>query len=246
MGRVAGKVALITGAARGQGAAHARRLAEEGASVIISDIRDQEGRALAEELGPSAFYLSHDVGSEESWRKAMETIRDRHGRLDVLVNNAGIAIMAGIEATDTALFERTVRINQLGPFLGVKYGSALMKVGGGGSIINISSVSGVKSDPNFIAYTTTKWAVRGLTRAAARDLAPAKVRVNTIFPGVIDTPMLTDAVPDLDVAGFAAATTPLGRAGQPDEVAEAVVFLASDESSFVTGAELAVDGGLSA
>lgn len=246
MGRVNGKVALITGAARGQGAAHARSLAAEGASVVIADIRDEEGRALAASLGSSASYLRHDVGSDESWRAALEMVRARYGRLDVLVNNAGIAIMAGLEETDAALFERTVRVNQLGAFLGVKYAAALMKAGGGGSIINVSSITALKSDPHFLAYTTTKWAMRGLSRAAAIELAPAKIRVNTIFPGIIDTQMLTDAVPGLDVAQFAAANTPLGRIGKPEEVAAAIVFLASDESSFITGAELAVDGGVCA
>lgn len=246
MGRVDGKVALITGAARGQGAAHARSLAAEGASVVIADIRDEEGRALAASLGSSASYLRHDVGSDESWRAALEMVRARYGRLDVLVNNAGIAIMAGLEETDAALFERTVRVNQLGAFLGVKYAAALMKAGGGGSIINVSSITALKSDPHFLAYTTTKWAMRGLSRAAAIELAPAKIRVNTIFPGIIDTQMLTDAVPGLDVAQFAAANTPLGRIGKPEEVAAAIVFLASDESSFITGAELAVDGGVCA
>lgn len=246
MGRVDGKVALITGAARGQGAAHARSLAAEGASVVIADIRDEEGRALAASLGSSASYLRHDVGSDESWRTALEMVRARYGRLDVLVNNAGIAIMAGLEETDAALFERTVRVNQLGAFLGVKYAAALMKAGGGGSIINVSSITALKSDPHFLAYTTTKWAMRGLSRAAAIELAPAKIRVNTIFPGIIDTQMLTDAVPGLDVAQFAAANTPLGRIGKPEEVAAAIVFLASDESSFITGAELAVDGGVCA
>ncbi|QUD90413.1 glucose 1-dehydrogenase [Phenylobacterium montanum] len=244
MGRVAGKVALITGGARGQGAAHARRLSEEGAKVVISDIRDQEGHALAAAL--DAEYLTHDVGSDSSWRETMETVRARYGRLDVLVNNAGIAIMAGLAETDAALFERTVRVNQLGVFLGIKYGAELMKATRGGSIINISSITALKSEPRYIAYTSTKWAVRGLTRAAALELAPLGIRVNTIFPGIIDTPMLTDSVPGLDVAQFGAANTPLGRVGVPDDVASAIVFLASDESSFITGAELAVDGGVCA
>jgi len=245
-GRVADKVVLITGGARGQGAAHARLLAAEGARVIVSDIKDKEGRALAAELGDHAWYLSLDVGSEASWQAAMTAIRERHGRLDVLVNNAGIAVMAGIADTDAALFERTVRINQLGVFLGVKYAAELMKAGGGGSIINISSLTGLKANPQFIAYTSTKWAVRGLSKAAALGLAPDHIRVNTIFPGIIDTPMLTEAVPGLDVADFGATQTPLGRVGMPGDVSSAVLFLASDESSFVTGAEISVDGGVTA
>jgi len=246
MGRVTGKVVLVTGAARGQGAAHARLLAQEGARVIVSDIRDEDGRALAEEIGEGASYLSHDVGSETSWRAVTAEIHERHGRLDVLVNNAGIAVMAGLAETDTSLFERTVRINQMGAFFGIKFGAELMKSGGGGSIINISSIVGLRANPQFIAYTATKWAVRGLSRAAALELASAQIRVNVVFPGIIDTPMLTEAVPGLDVALFGAANTPLGRVGKPHDVASAILFLASDESSFITGAEIAVDGGVTA
>ena len=176
----------------------------------------------------------------------MTAIQARHGRLDVLVNNAGIAVMAGLADTDTALFERTVRINQLGTFLGVKYGAALMKAGSGGSIINISSLTGLKANAQFIAYTGTKWAVRGLSKAAALDLAPVNIRVNTVFPGIIDTPMLIEAVPGLDVAQFGATQTPLGRVGKPSDVSSAILFLASDESSFITGAEISVDGGVTA
>jgi len=246
MGRVEGQIALVTGAARGQGAAHARLLAAEGAKVVVSDIRDEEGRALAAELGGDSSYLSHDVASEASWQAVMAAIRERYGRLDTLINNAGIAVMAGIADTDTALFERTVRINQLGVFLGIKYGAELMKSSGGGSIVNVSSIAGLRAAPAFIAYTGAKWAVRGLSKAAALELAPAKIRVNTVFPGIIDTPMLTEAVPGIDVAEFGATNTPLGRVGKPDDVAAAILFLASDESRFITGAEIAVDGGVTA
>ncbi len=246
MGRVAGKIVLITGGARGQGAAHARLLAAEGARVIVSDVKEAEGRALAAEIGAAAWYLSLDVGSEASWQAAIDAIRDRHGRLDGLVNNAGVAVMAGIGETDAALFQRIVGINQLGTFLGIKYGAALMKAGGGGSIINISSINGLRANAAFIAYTGTKWAVRGLSKAAALELAPANIRVNTVFPGIIDTPMLTESVPGLNVAEFGAANTPLGRVGKPGDVSSAVVFLLSDESSFITGAEIAVDGGITA
>jgi 3alpha(or 20beta)-hydroxysteroid dehydrogenase len=142
--------------------------------------------------------------------------------------------------------ERTFQVNQLGVFLGIKHAAGLMKASGGGSIINISSIAAVRSNPQFLAYTATKWAVRGLSKAAALALASDQIRVNTIFPGIIDTPMLTDAVPSLDVPAFGAANTPLGRVGTPDDVAEAILFLASDESRFVTGAELAVDGGVTA
>ncbi len=246
MGRVSGKVALITGGARGQGAAHARRLCEEGAKVIITDVRDDDGRALACSLGEAASYLSLDVSAEAGWKRVMGAIQEGPGRLDVLVNNAGIAVMAGLEDTDAALMERTFRVNQLGVFLGIKHASMLMKASGGGSIINVSSIAAVRSNPRFIAYTASKWAVRGLSKAAALALAPEQIRVNTIFPGIIDTPMLTDAAPTLDVSAFGAANTPLGRVGQPHDVAEAILFLASDDSRFITGAEIAVDGGVTA
>ncbi|MEP7349594.1 MAG: glucose 1-dehydrogenase [Sphingorhabdus sp.] len=246
MGRVAGKVVMITGAARGQGAAHARLLASEGARVVVCDIKDDEGQALATELGSDATYLSLDVGSDVSWQSAIAAVREQHGRLDALVNNAGIAIMAGLTETETTLFERTVRVNQLGTFLGIKFGAEMMMQTGSGSIVNISSMAGLKANPLFMAYTATKWAVRGLSKAAALELAPSNIRVNTVFPGIIDTPMLTEAVPGLDVAEFGSTQTPLGRVGIPGDVASAVLFLVSDESSFITGAEISVDGGLTA
>jgi len=245
-GRVAGKVILVTGAARGQGEADARMLAREGAEVIVTDIRADQAEAVAAQIGERAWHHRLDVADQASWMDLFARIEARHGRLDGLVNNAGIAVLADLGATDLALFERTVAINQTGTFLGMKFASALMKRGGGGSIVNISSIAGIKADPLFLAYTATKWAVRGMSRAAARTLAPDHIRVNVVLPGIIDTPMLTDAVPGLDVAGFAAENTPLGRSGKPDDIASAVLFLLSDESRFVTGAELAVDGGITA
>jgi len=245
-GRVSGKVVLVTGAGRGQGEAHARLLASEGAQVIVSDVRAEQAHAVAESIGGGAWAATLDVADEAAWTVLLAEIVSRHGRLDGLVNNAGVAVMADLSATDLDLFERTVAINQKGTFLGMKLAAEVMKRGGGGSIVNISSIAGIRPDPLFFAYTGTKWAVRGMSRAAARTLAPDKVRVNVIMPGIIDTPMLTEAVPDLDVAAFAAGATPLGRSGQPVDVAAAVLFLISDESCFVTGAELAVDGGITA
>ncbi|MEO5598959.1 MAG: glucose 1-dehydrogenase [Novosphingobium sp.] len=245
-GRVAGKVVLVTGAGRGQGEAHARLLADHGAEVIVTDVRGDMAEQVAASIGDKAWASTLDVADEASWAALFRAIEARHGRLDGLVNNAGIAVLADLAATDLALFERTVAINQTGSFLGMRFAAELMKRNGGGSIINISSIAGIRPDPLFLAYTGTKWAVRGMSRAAARSLAPDKVRVNVIFPGIIDTPMLTEAVPGLDVTTFGAEATPLGRTGQPMDVASAVLFLISDESSFMTGAELVVDGGITA
>lgn len=243
-GRVAGKVVLVTGAARGQGEAHARRLAAEGATVIVTDIRDDLAGEVAAAIGNGAWAARLDVASHDSWAALFAAIEARHGRLDGLVNNAGIAVMADLAATDLALFERIVAINQTGTYLGMAFAAPLMKASGGGSIVNISSIAGIKADPLFFAYTASKWAVRGMSRAASRTLAGDGIRVNVVMPGIIDTPMLTEAVPGLDVDGFAAGATPLGRTGQPGDVAAAVLYLISDESAFVTGAELAVDGGI--
>ena len=245
-GRVNGKVVLVTGAGRGQGEAHARLLAQEGAEVIVTDINEALAEQVAKDIGARAWHHRLDVASEESWATVFARIEDRHGRLDGLINNAGIAVMADMAATDLALFERTVAINQTGPFLGMKLAAGLMKRTGGGSIVNVSSIAGLKADPLFFAYTGSKWALRGMSRAAARALAGVRIRVNVILPGIIDTPMLTEAVPGLDVAAFGAEATPLGRPGVPGDVASAVLFLISDESAFMTGAELAVDGGITA
>ena len=245
-GRVSGKIILVTGAGRGQGEAHARLLAQEGAEVIVTDIDEALAEQVAKDIGARAWHHRLDVASEESWATVFKQIEERHGRLDGLINNAGIAVMADMAATDLALFERTVAINQTGPFLGMKLAAEMMKRTGGGSIVNISSIAGLKADPMFFAYTGSKWALRGMSRAAARALAGERIRVNVILPGIIDTPMLTEAVPGLDVATFGAEATPLGRPGVPGDVASAVLFLISDESAFMTGAELAVDGGITA
>ena len=245
-GRVAGKIVLVTGAGRGQGEAHARCLAEEGAEVIVTDIRADMAEGVAIGIGSRAWHHQLDVADQDSWAALFARIEERHGRLDGLVNNAGIAVMADLAGTDLALFERTVAINQTGTFLGMKFAAELMKRGGGGSIVNVSSIAGVRADPLFMAYTGSKWAVRGMSRAAARGLAADRIRVNVVMPGIIDTPMLTEAVPGLDVAAYGAENTPLGRIGLPRDVAEAALFLISDESSFMTGVELAVDGGITA
>ena len=241
MGKLDGKVAIITGAARGQGAHEARRFVAEGARVVITDL-NPAGSDVAQELGEAAIFVAHDVADEAAWRAVVDRAVQSFGRLDVLVNNAGIFRPAGIGGTSAQDYDQHYRVNQLGVFLGTAAVIDAMKSAGGGSIINISSVAGMRGYPDMIAYSSTKWAVRGLTQCAARELAPHRIRVNSIHPGLVDTPMLDDHSPEA-LAAFTAAV-PLGRMGTPEDVAEIVTFLASDLSSYVTGAEIVVDGGL--
>jgi NAD(P)-dependent dehydrogenase (short-subunit alcohol dehydrogenase family) len=258
-GRVAGKVALITGAASGIGRACAMRLAEEGATVIITDIQDDPGAQAAAEItaaGGRAEYLHHDVTREEAWIDVMSGIRDRHGRLDVLVNNAGIGIAASIVEMPLTDWHRQQAINLDGVFLGIKHAIPLLRHSGGGSIINMSSVAGLKGSPKLAAYNATKGGVRLLTKGVALECAQEgwNIRVNSVHPGVIDTPIWTKAdaaalAPDanaVDVEGMAAAMVPTGRVGSPRDIANGVLFLASDESAYMTGAELVIDAGASA
>ena len=237
MGRLDGKVALITGAAGGIGAATAKLFASQGARLVLADLAP-----LA--AAPGVLTLHLDVTDEAGWSAAMEQAIARFGRLDVLVNNAGIFKMAPLEETSVAMFEQTVRINQLGVFLGMRAAAPVMKAQGAGSIINISSVGGLLGSPNNIAYSGTKWAVRGMTKCAATELAPFRVRVNSIHPGGVDTPMLTAQIQGAALAGVAAGT-PLGRLATADDVAAMALFLASDESSYSTGSEFVCDGGMS-
>ena len=237
MGRLDGKVALITGAAGGIGAATARLFASQGARLVLADLAP-----LA--AAPGVLTLHLDVTDEAGWSAAMEQAIARFGRLDVLVNNAGIFKMAPLEETSVAMFEQTVRINQLGVFLGMRAAAPVMKAQGAGSIINISSVGGLLGSPNNIAYSGTKWAVRGMTKCAATELAPFRVRVNSIHPGGVDTPMLTAQIQGAALAGVAAGT-PLGRLATADDVAAMALFLASDDSSYSTGSEFVCDGGMS-
>ncbi|MUL48937.1 glucose 1-dehydrogenase [Mycobacterium sp. CBMA293] len=237
MGRVDGKVALITGGARGMGAAHARMLIAEGAKVVIGDILDEQGEALAAELGDAARYVHLDVTDADQWAAAVNTATEQFGLLNVLVNNAGISALGKIGEFDMAKWQKCIDVNLTGTFLGMQAVVASMREAGSGSIINISSIEGMRGATLLHAYVASKWAVRGLTKSAAIDLGKDNIRVNTVLPGFIRTPM-TKYFPD-DMM-----TAPLGRPGQPDEVATFVVFLASDESSFATGSEFVVDGGL--
>ena len=237
MGRVADKVALISGAARGMGAADARMLVAEGAKVVIGDILDAEGAALADEIGDAARYVHLDVTSAEDWKAAVDTALEAFGKLNVLVNNAGIVQLAPLKTLDVERWQKVLDVNLTGPMLGIKAVIDPMIAAGGGSIINVSSIEGMRGAAWVHSYVASKWGLRGLTKSAALELAPEKIRVNSIHPGFIRTPM-TKHLPDDMV------TAPMGRAGTPDEVASFVVFLASDESSFSTGSEYVVDGGL--
>ena len=240
-GKLEGKVALVTGGARGIGAAIVRRLHADGARVAITDVLDDAGRALAAELGERAAYFHHDVGDETAWVDTLAAVTARFDALHVLVNNAGIFHPGQIADAAVHDVEQQFRVNQLGPFLGMKHGQAALRAAGGGSIVNISSIAGQLGFPNAAAYVGTKWAVRGMTKTAALELAPAQIRVNSVHPGFIDTPMLDSNPPEANQAGIEA--TPLKRIGKPEEIAAAVAFLAGPDAGFVTGAELTVDGG---
>lgn len=238
-----GRVAIITGAARGQGEAEARLLAEHGANVVLTDVLADLGQAAAADIGDQALFVPHDVSSAEGWQAVVASTLEAFGRVDVLVNNAAISRPLKLEHTDPEVFDEIYRVNQLGVFLGMQAVLAPMKAVGGGSIINISSVAGLQGTSTLFAYTATKWAVRGMTKSAALELARYNIRVNAIFPGVIDTPINDDNPPGMN--DVLVKTTPMRRMGEPREIAEAVLFLASSASSFATGADFVIDGGMS-
>ncbi|MCX5044315.1 glucose 1-dehydrogenase [Aldersonia sp. NBC_00410] len=237
MGRVDGKVAIISGGAQGMGEAHARLLVAEGAKVIISDILDEKGKALADELGEAARYVHLDVTQPEEWQAAVALAVNEFGSLNVLVNNAGIVNGSPIAKFRLDKWRQILDVNLTGTFLGIQASVDAMIAAGGGSIINVSSVEGLRGAPWAHGYVASKWGVRGLAKSAALELAPHKIRVNSLHPGLIRTPM-TEGIPE-DMVKM-----PLGRAADPYEVATFVLFLASDESSYATGAEFVVDGGL--
>jgi 3alpha(or 20beta)-hydroxysteroid dehydrogenase len=242
-GRLSGKVALITGGARGQGAAEALLFAEEGARVVLGDVLEAEGRAVAKQIGTAARFTSLDVTRDEDWARVVREIANGEGRLDVLVNNAGIYRRGRIEEMPREELVRIIEVNQIGCFLGIQHTAKLLRAAGGGSIVNVSSIAGKMGVPGGAAYAATKWAVLGLTRSAALELARDKIRVNAICPGSVDTPMIApELFPGFDQAA-AWAKLPIPRAGGADEIARCALFLASDESSYCTGAELVVDGG---
>ncbi len=250
MGRLKGKVAIISGGARGQGATEARMLAMEGASVVFGDILDDEGRqveAQIRELGGEATYVHLDVTSETDWQSAVETAVTRYGKLNVLVNNAGILIRKTLEETTGEDWDRIMNINAKGVFLGTKAAIPAMRDAGGGSIVNISSTAGLVSSPSGSAsYTASKGAVRLLTKSTAVQYAREGIRCNSVHPGPIATDMIQDSLNDPAAMAERMQRLPMGRIGKPEEVAYGVIYLASDESSFVTGSELVIDGGTTA
>ncbi len=243
MNRLDDKVAIITGGARGQGAAEAELFVAAGAQVVITDVLDDEGAATAERLGAACEFVHHDVASEDEWAAVVDRVVDRHGRVDVLVNNAGIFRRSGLVETSLVMWQQMLAVNQTGVFLGMRTVAPLMRGQGGGSIVNISSIAGMKSAAISFAYSATKWAVRGMTKSAAVELAPFHVRVNSVHPGIIDTPMLDEFG---EVRAAVEGRIPFGRTADAAEVGRLVLFLASDDSGYCSGHEFVVDGAMTA
>ncbi|WP_280388030.1 glucose 1-dehydrogenase [Nocardia wallacei] len=239
MGRVDGRTVLVTGGARGMGAAFARRLVAEGASVVLTDVLAEEGKAVAAELGSAASFLPHDVTDEAAWLDVVAHAEAAFGPVSGLVNNAGIVHVDPIAALSEADYRRVIDVNQVGVFLGMKSVVPSMRRAGGGSIVNISSIGGIISFTNILGYVASKWAVRGMTKAAAQEFGPWGIRVNSVHPGVVATEMTADSARSNSMFH----DQPLPRAGTPEELANLVLFLISDESGYSTGSEFVADGG---
>jgi 3alpha(or 20beta)-hydroxysteroid dehydrogenase len=245
VGKLDGKVAIVTGGARGQGGAEATLFRSEGAEVIVTDVLRDDGERLAKEIG--ATFIAHDVRSEEEWNEVVRQTIGRHGRIDVLVNNAGIFHRAKLVDTDLETYRRIIDVNQIGVYLGMRAVAPTMIDQGSGSIVNISSVAGLRAAPGGFAYGASKFAVTGMTKSAAMELARYGVRVNSIHPGMIDTDMMTDVTGgSTERHERFARSIPLRRAAEATEVAQLALFLASDDSSYCTGSEYVVDGGMTA
>ncbi|MGD9864797.1 MAG: SDR family NAD(P)-dependent oxidoreductase [Pseudodonghicola sp.] len=247
MGRVSGKVAIVTGGAMGMGKAHSETLAAEGATVFVTDIDETAGNAVVEGIrasGGKAEFIKHDAASEADWNTVAATVKEKAGRLDVLVNNAGILILKPAHETEPDEWDKVFNVNVKGVYLGIRACVPLMKDSGGGSIVNISSIYGIVGAPMAGAYIASKGAVRLMTKSCAVDLIEHGIRVNSIHPGVIDTPMTKDLLhSDAETRAAIMGATLFDRPCKPEEVSQAVLFLASDDASFVHGSELVVDGG---
>ncbi|MFI9104640.1 SDR family NAD(P)-dependent oxidoreductase [Streptomyces fildesensis] len=252
MGKLDGRVVLITGASRGQGEQEARLFAAEGANVVLADVLDGQGEALAKEIGDSARYVHLDVSREEDWAAAVAATTDAFGRLDGLVNNAGILRFNELASTPLEEYELVVRVNQVGAFLGMRAAIPAIEAAGGGTIVNTASYTALTGMALLTSYAATKAAIVGMTRVAAMEGAPKGIRVNAMCPGAIDTPMSNPSQldPEADPAESSAALdefykklVPLGRIGQPVEVAKLALFLTSDDSSYITGQPFVIDGG---
>ena len=247
MGRLDGKVALISGGARGMGNAEARLFAREGARVVIGDVAAADGAALAADIGDAARFVNLDVTSYDQWESAVAETLAVFGRLDILVNNAGIVIPSPMRDLSLEDYQKVIDVNQTGVFLGMKAAAPAMERSGGGSIINISSIDGMIGMDLVFSYVASKFAVRGMTRVAALELAPIGIRVNSVHPGFVHTRLGNpDDIPEIRelLDGYSRRRVPLGRTGEPEDIANLVLFLASDEAGYITGSEFVADGGI--
>ena len=241
MERLADKVAIITGGAAGMGEAHVRRFIDEGAKVVLTDVNVEKGEALSEKLGENALFIEHDVTDEAGWEKVVATAEETFGPVNILVNNAGISPVLSLEHSSIEDYMNVVNINQVSVFLGMKYVVPSMKKADTGSIVNVSSINGMNG--GVVGYTDTKFAVRGMTKAAAKELAKYDIRVNSVHPGVINTPMVQESDAFEQIQAMVG-MIPLKRMAEPQEISQLVLFLASDDSSYSTGSEFIADGGI--
>jgi 3alpha(or 20beta)-hydroxysteroid dehydrogenase len=244
MGKLDGRVAIVSGGARGMGASHVRGLMREGAQVVFGDVLESEGRLLEKELGEGCRFLPHDATSEEGWASIVDLAIATFGKVDILVNNAGILGFGALDSMSLEEFRRVIDVNLVSQWLGLKYASAVM--GEGGSIVNISSLNGLVGGMNLTAYSASKFGVTGLTKSAAIELGPKGIRVNSVHPGGVATPMLGTAEDEVAAPDGPMSKIPIPRFARASEVTEMVLFLASDSSSFSTGSEFVIDGGMSA
>lgn len=241
MERLADKVAIITGGAAGMGEAHVRRFIDEGAKVVLTDVNVEKGQALAEKLGDNALFIEHDVTDEAGWEKVVAAAEETFGPVNILVNNAGISPVLSVEHSSIDEYMNVVNINQVSVFLGMKYVVPSMKKANSGSIVNVSSINGMNG--GVVGYTDTKFAVRGMTKAAAKELAQYDIRVNSVHPGIINTPMVQESDAFEQIQAMVG-MVPLQRMAEPQEISQLVLFLASDDSSYSTGSEFIADGGI--